>query len=168
MMTIPARYPVKVAETSAIFWWWYNEAYRDDRHIGMEDLVVSATAVGGVTWVWKEEIFAITLPAMGATLLAVEAIVLAGAVGAYAVGGTAGVEDYGDFIFSGPEGWYKKTKEVTVPAIQENITEPVIDYITEELWQKQLVDPIGGWLNRRERELRHAWEITRPRAPSWL
>jgi len=62
----------------------------------------------------------------------------------------------------------KKWVEVVGPAIREEITEPVIEYVTEELWQKQLVDPIGGWLSRRERDLRHAWEITRPRPPSWL
>jgi len=58
--------------------------------------------------------------------------------------------------------------EVVGPAIQSEITEPVIEYITEELWQRQLVDPIGGWLSRRETDIREVWEITRPRAPSWL
>jgi len=63
-----------------------------------------------------------------------------------------------------PQEW----AEVVGPAIQSEITEPMIEYITEDLWQKQLVEPIGGWLSRRERDLRQAWEITRPRKPTWL
>jgi len=63
-----------------------------------------------------------------------------------------------------PQEW----AEVVGPAIQSEITEPMIEYITEDLWQKQLVEPIGGWLSRRERDLRQAWEITRPRKPSWI
>jgi len=30
--------------------------------------------------------------------------------------------------------------------IQEEITEPIIDYVTEEIWKKQLIDPVStGW-----------------------
>lgn len=63
-----------------------------------------------------------------------------------------------------PKEFYK----VVAPAIREEITEPIIDYVVDELWQKQLVEPIGGWLSRRERDIRKTWEMTRPRAPSWL
>lgn len=63
-----------------------------------------------------------------------------------------------------PEEWV----EVVGPAIKSEVTEPIIEYVTEELWQKQLVDPVGGWLSRRERDLARYWEVHRPRAPSWL
>jgi hypothetical protein len=43
--------------------------------------------------------------------------------------------------------------EVVVPAIQSEVTEPIIEYVTEELWQKQLVDPITAWGSRRKKEL---------------
>lgn len=59
-----------------------------------------------------------------------------------------------------PDEWY----EVVGPAVREEIIDPTVEYVTEELWQKQLVEPIGGWLSRRERDLRRAWEITRPQS----
>jgi len=62
----------------------------------------------------------------------------------------------------------KKWVEVVGPAIRDELIEPTVEYVTEELWQKQLVEPIGGWLNRRERDIRQAWEFARPRPPSWL
>lgn len=82
------------------------------------------------------------------------------------VTGIGTAEDVIDLLLDPPmpDEWF----EVVGPAIREEITEPVIEYVTEELWQKQLVDPIGGWISRRERDIRRAWEITRPRPPSWL
>jgi len=93
---------------------------------------------------------------VGATMIIVEAT------------GLGEWEDVLDLVLTDPEDIPGKWAEVVLPAIQSEITEPVIEYVTEELWQKQLVDPIGGWLSRRERDLWHAWEITRPRPPSWL
>jgi len=58
--------------------------------------------------------------------------------------------------------------EIVGNHIVENYTDPAITYLEEEIWQKQLVEPIGGWLSRRERDIKRAWEITRPRAPYWL
>jgi len=43
--------------------------------------------------------------------------------------------------------------EVVGPAIQSEVTEPIIEYVTEELWQKQLVDPITAWGSRRKQEI---------------
>jgi len=68
--------------------------------------------------------------------------------------------------------------EVVGNFIVENVTDPAITAL-EETWQTQLVEPVGewvdrrkkevgGWTSRRERDLRRAWEITRPRAPTWL
>jgi len=56
--------------------------------------------------------------------------------------------------------------EVVGNYIVENI-DPAISAL-EEVWETQIVEPVGGWLSRRERDLRRAWEITRPRAPTWL
>lgn len=77
-------------------------------------------------------------------------------------------EDVRDFVLQDPRDMPRDYFETVVPAIQSEITEPIIEYVTEEIWQKQLVDPIGGWLSRRERDLRQVWEITRPRTPTWL
>lgn len=43
--------------------------------------------------------------------------------------------------------------EVVAPAIQSEVTQPIIEYVTEELWQKQLVDPITAWGSRRKEEI---------------
>ena len=77
-------------------------------------------------------------------------------------------EDVRDFVLQDPRDMPRDYYETVVPAIQSEVTEPIIEYVTEELWQKQLVDPITGWVDRRERDLRRAWEITRPRKPTWL
>jgi len=84
------------------------------------------------------------------------------------VTGIGTAEEVLDLVLTDPRDIPGKWIEVVGPAIREEITEPVIEYVTEELWQKQLVDPIGGWLSRRERDLERAWEITRPRRPTWL
>jgi len=81
--------------------------------------------------------------------------------------GLGTTEDVLDLVLD-PWNAPKKYVEVVGPALKEKVTEPIIEYVTEELWQKQLVEPIGGWLSRRERDVRRAWEITRPQRPSWL
>jgi len=106
-----------------------------------------------------------------------------GTLGPYIIGIGAGVvatgiiveatgigewEDVRDFVLQDPRDMPRDYWETVAPAIKSEVTEPIIKYVTEELWQKQLVDPIGGWLSRRERDLERAWEITRPRKPTWL
>jgi len=70
-------------------------------------------------------------------------------------------------IYLNPIETIKNFPEVVGPAIVENITDPALSAL-EEVWQTQIVEPVGGWLSRRERDLRRSWEITRPRAPTWL
>jgi len=60
-----------------------------------------------------------------------------------------------DFVLQDPRDMPRDYFETVVPAIQSEITEPIIDYIFEELWQKQLVEP-----------LTQAWRITQPRIPT--
>jgi len=71
-------------------------------------------------------------------------------------------------IYLHPVETLKEFPEVVGSAIVENITDPAITYLEEEIWEKQLVEPIGGWLSRRERDIRRVWAITRPRMPTWL
>jgi len=91
---------------------------------------------------------------VGAGVIATAAIVELTGIGTY--------EDVIDVLLDPPSP--KKWVEVVGPAIQQEIIEPTVEYVTEELWQKQLVEPIGGWLSRRERDLQRAWEITRPQS----
>lgn len=77
-------------------------------------------------------------------------------------------EDVRDFVIQDPFDMPRDYFDTVAPAIQSEITDPMIEYVKEELWQKQLVEPIGGWLSRRERDIRRAWEITKPRRPTWL
>jgi len=97
----------------------------------------------------------------------------AGTLAAMAIVEVTGIgeaEDVVDFVLDpDPVDWYK----VVAPAVREKITEPIIEYVTEELWQKQLVDPITEWASEAERELREGvdvlvdkfklgWSITAP------
>jgi len=79
------------------------------------------------------------------------------------VTGIGTAEEVLDLVLDPPSP--KEWIEVVGPAVREEITDPIVEYVTEELWQNQLVDPIGGWISRRERDLRRAWEITRPTRP---
>jgi len=99
-------------------------------------------------------------------LYIIDAAIIVGGVVSYGIAGEEGVYDYVDVITG--EVTPSEYIDVVVPAIQSEVTEPIIEYVTEEIWQKQLVDPIGGWLSRRERDLQRVWEITRPRKPTWL
>jgi len=56
--------------------------------------------------------------------------------------------------------------EIVGNHIVENYTDPAITAL-EEVWQTQLVEPVGGWLSRRERDLKLVWQVTQPRAPIW-
>jgi len=78
--------------------------------------------------------------------------------------GTA--EEVIDLVLDPPSP--KEWIDVVGPAIVSEVTDPVITYLEEEIWQKGLVDPITGWVSDAEREIKRAWEITRPRAPYWL
>lgn len=72
------------------------------------------------------------------------------------VTGIGSAEEVLDLVLDppSPKEWY----DLVVPTIQEEITEPIIEYVTEELWQKQLADPISAWGSRRRRELEEGWD----------
>jgi len=93
-------------------------------------------------------------------LYIIEAAIIAGGFISYGIGGREGLMNYVDLMTGKvtPKEWL----EVVGPAIQSEVTEPIIEYLTEELWQKQLVDPIGGWVSRREKDIRRAWQLSAP------
>jgi len=139
------------------------------------DAMVAAGAAISVGAIWWPEIRATMV---GGALGTAAAPVAVAAVTAYAVGGVIA------FAAADPddEGWYgaEALKEyyhdpigTTADIIVEKVTDPVITYLEEEIWQKQLVDPITGWVGRRERELAQAkkdletglkkyWALTSP------
>jgi len=118
---------------------------------------VTITPFVAPTFFFAQVAFPVTI-GVGAGLIATAAIVEVTGIGEW--------EDVVEMALDPPTP--KEWIEVVAPAIQSEVTEPVIEYVTEELWQKQLVDPIGGWLGRRERDIERVWEITRPRRPTWI
>lgn len=50
--------------------------------------------------------------------------------------------------------------EVVVPAIQSEITEPIIEYI-ETTWEEQIVQPISGYVEEKKRQAISTFEIAR-------
>ena len=116
-MGLPWRVHLKLLESSALGWWWYNEAIRDDRRFTAEDIDETMALALGMGWIWGGEV--LTVAAVSTTpIVAVEAIVAAGAVGSYAIAGSEGVENYVDFITE-PTKMVERTQEVTVPAIEQ-------------------------------------------------
>jgi len=67
-------------------------------------------------------------------------------------------EDVRDFVLQDPRDMPRDYLETVAPAIKSKVTEPIIEYVTEELWQKQLVQPISGWVDRRAQELEQGKE----------
>lgn len=79
------------------------------------------------------------------------------------VTGIGEAEDVVDFVLDppSPAEWYK----VVAPAVKKEITEPIIEYVVEDLWQEQIVDPITNWASETERRLKEAWKLYRVIAP---
>lgn len=120
-MGLPWRVHLKLLESSALGWWWYNEAIRDDRRFTPEDIDETMALALGMGWIWGGEV--LTVAAVSTTpIVAVEAIVAAGAVGSYAIAGTEGVENYVDFITE-PTKMVERTMEVTVPALEQVVVD---------------------------------------------
>lgn len=116
-MGLPWRVHLKLMESTALGWWWYNEAIRDDRRFTAEDIDETMALALGMGWIWGGEV--LTVAAVSTTpIVAVEAIVAAGAVGSYAIAGSEGVENYVDFITE-PTKMVERTMEVTVPALEQ-------------------------------------------------
>jgi len=120
---VPAKNPwvygLKIGLTVDATWEVYQEAWMDDRDITLEEPELATLGMISAAPLWG-----------------VYAVIGAGFVASYAIGGQAGAEKYTDYIFS-PEQW--------APTVRDQITSPVIHYIKDELWQKQLVEPIGAW-----------------------
>jgi len=111
-------------------------------------------------------VFAVTItpvvaPAFffGSVAFPVTVGVTAGVIGTAAVLELTGLgewEDAVDLVLEPPTPieWY----EVVAPAVKEKILAPTVEYVTEELWQKQLVRPVSGWVDRRAQELEQGKE----------
>jgi len=138
---------------------------RADDKLDWDDAPRIASFIAGEAIMWGGDLLDWRKAPMK-PLYIIDALIISGGIVSYAIAGEEGVYDFVDLISGevSPAEW----ADVVVPAIQSEVTEPIIEYVTEELWQKQLVDPITGWAARRERDLKRAWEITRPRKPTWL
>jgi len=137
-------------------------------------MVVAGTAIS-IGAIWYPEIRATMI---GAALGTAAAPVAVAAVAAYAVGGViafaaADPDDDGWYGVEALKEYYHDPIGTTADIIVEKVTDPAITYLQEEIWQKQLVDPITGWVGRRERELAQAkkdletglkkyWALTSP------
>jgi len=155
-MSWTASLKTKIYRSAYVGWIWYDKAWRDDRKFTTEDIDETIYAAAAMLLIWPE-VLAPVLTSPPA--VAIEVIVVGGLVASVAIGGARGGELYIEYITS-PEEW--------APTVVEYIAEPVVEYVTEELWQRQLVEPITAWVNRRERDLQRTWEQFKPRAPTWL
>lgn len=142
-------YGLKVGLSAKATWDVYEEAWLDDRAITLEDADEIAEYGVKMTLIWGPEL-AVVMGLTAAPLWGVYAIFGAGFVVSYAIGGREGAEEFADYAFS-PRRW--------LPTIRDQLTDPAITYLKEEIWQEQLVDPIGEWWQH---------QIVDPVTDSWL
>jgi hypothetical protein len=125
MPTVRPSTGIKLSLSVPLFWWWYKAAYRDDQKFTLEDIDETLGLGVGLTLLWSEELVTagavVTGLPVAAMAGAASATVAAGFVPAYVIGGKEGVENYGDFVYSGPSGMVEKTMEVTVPVLKQEI-----------------------------------------------
>jgi len=137
-------------------------------------MVIAGTAlsIGGI---WAPEIRATMV---GAALGSAAAPVAVVAIAAYATGGViafaaADPEDEGWYGAEALKEYYHDPLGTTRDIIVEEVTDPAITYLQKEIWEKQIVEPVTGWVARRERELIQAkkdletglkkyWALTSP------
>lgn len=157
---------MKLALSTPVVWNWMEKAYFDDNRFTEEDIDETIAAGGLLAGIWAEELFGGASVALGVPLGSMAAAgtvtVLAGFIPAYAIAGEQGVEDYGDFVFSGPKGWVEKTLDVTVPAIEQEI-ESTVDLsvnLAETLYRAA-----EGWVNKQVVTAHHLLEKARRRIP---
>lgn len=134
----------------------YQVRRKEGDHVA-DAMVIAGTAIS-ITAIWLPEIRATMI---GAALSTAAAPVAVAAVAAYAVGGiiafaSADPDDEGWYGVEALKEYYHDPIGTTADIIVEKVTDPAITYLQEEIWQKQLVDPITGWVGRRERELAQA------------
>lgn len=145
----PWVYGLKIGLTADATWDVYQEAWMDDRKITIEDADEMATYGLKIGLIWGPELAALAMIS-AAPLWGVYAVIGTGFIASYAIGGSEGAERYTEYIFS-PEQW--------APTVRDQITDPVFRYVKEELWQKQLVEPIGAWWKE---------DVVDPITESWL
>jgi len=143
-------YGLKIGFSADATWEVYQEAWLDDRKITIEDAGELAAYGTKMGLIWGPEL-AVLMGLTAAPLWGVYAVVGVGFVASYAIGGREGAEQFTEYIFAGPERW--------LPTIRDQITDPAITYLRDEIWQEQLVDPITEfWQDK----------IVDPVTDSWL
>jgi len=142
-------YGLKVGLTAKATWDVYEEAWLDDREITWEDADEIAEYGVKVAFIWGPEL-AVVMGLTSAPLWGVYAIFGAGFVMSYAIGGREGAEEFADYAFT-PRRW--------LPTIRDQITDPTITYLRDEIWQEQLVDPITDFWQHK---------VVDPITDSWL
>jgi len=142
-------YGLKVGLTAKATWDVYQEAWMDDRDITLEDADEIAEYGVRIGLIWGPEI-AVVMGLTAAPLWGVYAIFGAGFVVSGIIGGREGAEEFADYAFT-PRRW--------LPTIRDQITDPVITYLRDEIWQEQLVDPITEYWQHK---------IVDPVTDSWL
>jgi len=164
----------KISWTAALITHAVYELRRKEGDHVSDAMVVAGTAIS-IGAIWYPEIRATMI---GAALGTAAGPVAVAAVTAYAVGGViafaaADPDDEGWYGVEALKEYYHDPIGTTADIIVEKVTDPAITYLQEEIWQKQLVDPITGWIGRRERELAQAkkdletglkkyWALTSP------
>jgi len=140
---------LKVGLSADATWDVYQEAWMDDREITWQDKDEMLEYGLKMGLIWGPEL-AVVFGVTAAPLWGVYAIVGVGFVASYAIGGREGAEKFTEYIFT-PRRW--------LPTIREQITDPVVTYLREDIWQDQLVEPIGEWWQH---------QIVDPVTESWL
>jgi hypothetical protein len=122
---------MKLALSSWIGVEWYVEAIADDGKLTFEDMDETVVAAGLMAGIWQEELFGLAgwslrLP-LGTMAVAGTVTAFAGVIPAYAIGGKEGVDEYLEFITSGPEGMWEKTWEVTIPTLYPKVVQEIFE-----------------------------------------
>jgi len=135
---------------------------RADDKLDWDDAPRIASFIAGEAIMWGGDILDWRKAPMK-PLYIIDALIISGGIVSYAIAGEEGVYDFVDLI-SG-EVSAAEWADVVVPAIQSEVTEPIIEYVTEELWQNQIVDPITAWGSRRKEEIIETgeWLVERKR-----
>jgi len=105
----------------AVFYAWEQKAWADDREFTAEDIDETLWAIAGLALIWKGNIILGAVPGIAI----VEAVVVTGAVAAFAIGGVEGVEDYVDFITT-PSKYKERTEESLETIYEHVIKEPLV------------------------------------------
>jgi hypothetical protein len=122
---------MKLALTTGVTAEWYVHAVADDGKLTFEDMDETVVAAGMLAGIWQEELFGLAgwtlrLP-LGTMALAGAITIVAGGIPAYLIGGREGVDDYFEFVTSGPQGMIEKTLEVTIPTLYPRVVQEIFE-----------------------------------------